>query len=63
MKKPQISTNLGTLSILSGFLVIYQDVKIMDFMEVFKGLTYGDLTTMIAPFVIGLVAWAHNEDK
>jgi len=63
MNKPQISTNVGTLSILSGFLAIYQDVKIVEFMEVFKELTYGDVTTMVAPFVIGLIAWFHNEDS
>ena len=63
MKKPQVSTNIGTLAILSGFLAIYQDVKIVEFMEVFKGLTYGDAVTMVAPFVIGIIAYFHNEDR
>lgn len=63
MKKTQQSTNLGVLAMLGGFLAIYQDVRVMDFFEVFKNLTYGDAVAMIIPFVSGLWAIIHNEDN
>ena len=63
LPKTQVSTGGGALSILSGFLAIYQDVPITDFMIVFKALTFGEVTTMVAPFIIGIVLLIHNEDN
>lgn len=63
MKKTQVSTNVGILSILSGFLSVYQDVKIVDFMAVFANLTYGEVVTMAAPFLVGALAMFHNEES
>ena len=62
MKKTQVSTNVGWLAMAGGFLAIYQDVKILDFLTVFTNLTYGDAIAMAAPFVSGLWAIFHNED-
>ena len=63
MKKPQISTGAGILTILAGFLAVYQDVRLTEFMSVFVNLTFGQVVTMLLPFISGIVAIAHNEDK
>lgn len=62
MKKTQVSSNIGVVSILSGFLSIFQNVKLIDFMEVFISLTYGEIFTMIMPFIVGIIAIFHNEE-
>ncbi len=63
MKKTQVSTNVGVLTILGGFLAIYQDVKIMDFLVVFQNLTYGEFISMFLPIFTGGWAILHNEKK
>ena len=61
MKRTQVSTNIGWLVILGGFLDIYQNVKITDFFTVFQGLTFGQVMGMVTPFITGLWAILHNE--
>ena len=61
MKKVQVSTSAGWLTILGGFLVIYQDVKLVDFMSVFLDLTFGQVIAMIIPFASGVLGIVHNE--
>lgn len=63
MKRTQVTTNLGVISLFGGFLAIFQDVKVVDFFTVFNNLTYGDIMTMIAPFIVGLWAILHDESK
>jgi len=61
MKRTQVSTNIGWLVILGGFLDIYQNVKITDFFTVFQGLTFGQIVGMLIPFLAGFGAILHNE--
>ena len=61
MKRPQVSTTGGIFTLLAGFLAVYQDVKIMDFFEVFRGLTWGQVVTMVMPLASGLWMVLHNE--
>jgi len=63
MNRPQISTTGGVLTVLAGFLAIYQDIKITDFFTVFQALTFGELVTMALPFVSGMWMFFHDEKK
>ena len=59
----QTTTHIGIYSMLGGFLNIFQDVKLHEFMETFKGLTFGQLISILIPFAIGVWAIMHKGDK
>ena len=61
MKRTQVSTNIGWLSIVVGILSAYNDIKLVDFMDIFKTMTVGGLVTMLSPIAIGVWAILHNE--
>lgn len=63
MKRTQVSTNIGFISLIGGFLQIYQDVKVVDFFTVFQSLTYGEVVSMVAPFIAGVWAIIHDEKR
>jgi len=63
MKKAQQSTNIGILTILGGFLNAYYDVQIGDFLGTLDGLTFGAAYNILAPFVLGIWAIYHNEER
>lgn len=62
MQKPQVSSNIGVISIAHGFLRIFGETRFFDFMSVFTNLTYGQIFEMLLPFLIGIVALWHNEE-
>ena len=63
MKRPQVSTNIGIYSIFGGFLNIFQDVKVEDFLDTFSGVTCGEAVSMLLPLVVGVYAILHKERR
>ena len=61
MRRPQVSTNGGVLSLFGGFLNIFNNVKVEDFMDVFQNLTFGDVFTMGLPIITGIWLILHKE--
>lgn len=61
MRRTQVSTKIGWLSMLGGFLAIYNDVKLTEFMTVFNSLTFGEVIAMLTPFIAGIWAIMHDE--
>ncbi len=60
-KQLQTTTHIGIYTLFSGFLNVFQDVKLNEFWWTFKGLTYGELLAMVLPLLIGLWAIFYNE--
>lgn len=63
MKKPQVTTALGTAGIFTQFLTVFNNVKAVDFLDYVQGMTCGEIYTIVMPII--LFAWAiyHDEDK
>jgi hypothetical protein len=61
--KAETSTHIGIYSIMGGFLNIFQDVRVEEFLPVLKDLTFGQLFAMLVPFVIGLWSILHREKE
>ena len=63
MKKPQVTTNIGTAGLFTHFLTIFNDVKDVDFIPYLKAITIGEIYLALVPFL--LFGWAiyHDEDE
>ncbi len=63
MKKPQVTTTQGSAGIFTQFLTVFNNVKAAEFWPYIKGMTCGEIYTIVMPIV--LFAWAilHDEDK
>ncbi len=63
MKKPQVTTTLGTAGIFTQFLTIFNNVPAVDFFEHIQDMTCGEIYTILAPIILfGWAIW-HDEDK
>lgn len=63
MKKPQVTTTLGTAGMFTQFLSVFNDVKAVNFFEYVAGMTIGEIYLVVAPIALFLWAILHDEDK
>jgi hypothetical protein len=63
MKKPQVTTTLGTAGIFNQFLIIFNDIKAVKFWDHITDMTCGEIYLMIVPIALYLWAILHDEDK
>lgn len=61
--KHQTTTHIGFYSIFGGFLNAFENTKLEDFSKVINDMTFGEVFSILIPFLVGLWAIFHNEDK
>lgn len=62
MKKPQVTTTLGTAGIFTQFLTVFNNVRAVEFFNYLETMTCGDIYTIVAPIALYIWAICHNED-
>lgn len=63
MKRTQVSTNAGAVTIFASLLNIFQNVKVENIPGVVENLTCGEIASMILPILAGAWAMWHDEKK
>ena len=63
MKRTQVSTNAGWASMAAGFLNVFGNIQVINFLDTVKAMTFAQLLGALGPFAVGIWMIWHDEKK